>query len=43
MADIKTVTIGSTVYDIKDATAREGISDLKSSLNYIVTPQMFGA
>lgn len=33
MADIKTVTIGSTVYDIKDATAREEISDVKSAIS----------
>ena len=33
MPDIKTVTINDTVYDIKDETARNSISDLKSSLN----------
>ena len=31
MPDIKTVTINDTVYDIKDETARNSISDLKSS------------
>ena len=32
MAKIKTVTIGSTEYDITDANAQEQISDLKSSI-----------
>ena len=40
MADIKTVTINDTVYDIKDQTARDDISDLKS---FFITPQDYGA
>lgn len=35
MSDIKTITVNGTQYDIKDATAREDCSDLKSAIEEI--------
>lgn len=35
MSDIKTITVNGTQYDIKDATARAGVSDLNSAFNVI--------
>lgn len=33
MADIKNITIDGTTYDLKDAKAREDVSDLKEDLD----------
>lgn len=33
MADIKNITIDGTTYDLKDAKAREDVSDLKEDID----------